>query len=473
MSLGRVFTLWITGRGARLLRGAFEPLLELADPAAPAGGEDPGLALRRLLPPRAPVQVILGLPELAVRCQDTPFLDPREQAQAARRLLREADPAGGGRAAHVLDVDPLAEGGHVLWLASCPEPALDPWLDLLRQAGARPVWVLPWTRALQAAGPDDAPEALCLALEPGAGHLLCFRGRALRFQRAFPLPPGLDLEAPAAAGLETLRTAVGAALTLFLQFLRQKHRDAVPATLLSAGVPAEAQPMLDRLAWEHDLVWRDLGPSLAQVLLDGAARERSRAHPLDLLPLEIRQARQRTALRATVLAALAGLLVLGGGTKAFLALHEAALAREAVQAEAVLARRQALAKAGDAVARLRFGLLRARWAEARQKLAAEHLEQVGVRVFQVPAGLELQRVEIRQEPGDDLTDRFLVEGTAASAGAFSLGRFAAYYQHLAALPGIQLEPLRQVEVTDRPPGAAPGPQPGSPITRFHVEGLGR
>jgi hypothetical protein len=451
MSLGRGLTLWITGRGAQLLRAGGEPLLELADPAAPAGGEAPGLALRRLLAPRTPVQVILGVPELAVRCQDTPFLDPREQAQAARRLLREAEAAGAGRAAHVLDADPLAEGGHVLWLASCPEPALDPWLDLLREAGARPVWVLPWTRALRAAGPDDAPEALYLALEPGVGHLLCFRGRALRFNRSFPLPPGLDLEALAPAGLDTLRAAVGAALTLFVQFLRQKHRDAVPRALVTAGVPAEAQPLLDRLA--------------------GAARERSRSQPLDLLPLEIRQARQRAVFRATVVAALAALLVLGGGGKAFLVLHEAALTREADQAETVLARRQAQARDGDAVARQRFGLLRARWAEARQKLAVERLEQVGVRVFQVPAGVELQRVEIRQEPGDGVADRFRVEGSAASAGAFSLGRFAAYYEHLAGLPGVQLEPLRQVQVADRPQDTGPGPGPA--VTRFQVEGLAR
>jgi hypothetical protein len=471
MSLGRGLTLWITGRGAQLLRAGGEPLLELADPAAPAGGEAPGLALRRLLAPRTPVQVILGVPELAVRCQDTPFLDPREQAQAARRLLREAEAAGAGRAAHVLDADPLAEGGHVLWLASCPEPALDPWLDLLREAGARPVWVLPWTRALRAAGPDDAPEALYLALEPGVGHLLCFRGRALRFNRSFPLPPGLDLEALAPAGLDTLRAAVGAALTLFVQFLRQKHRDAVPRALVTAGVPAEAQPLLDRLAWDLDLECRDLGRSLPQVLMAGAARERSRSQPLDLLPLEIRQARQRAVFRATVVAALAALLVLGGGGKAFLVLHEAALTREADQAETVLARRQAQARDGDAVARQRFGLLRARWAEARQKLAVERLEQVGVRVFQVPAGVELQRVEIRQEPGDGVADRFRVEGSAASAGAFSLGRFAAYYEHLAGLPGVQLEPLRQVQVADRPQDTGPGPGPA--VTRFQVEGLAR
>jgi hypothetical protein len=108
----------------------------------------------------------------------------------------------------------------------------------------------------------------------------------------------------------------------------------------------------------------------------------------------------------------------------------------------------ALAREGEAAARLRFGLLRLRRAEERQKKAVEQLEQVGVGLFQVPGGVALRKVAIDQVAGTDLLQRFKVEGSARSGRLFSLGALAAYYRHLEAQPGVKLEPLKDVAVED-------------------------
>ena len=71
--------------------------------------------------------------------------------------------------------------------------------------------------------------------------------------------------------------------------------------------------------------------------------------------------------------------------------------------------------------------------------------------------MALERVEIRQEPGDPLADRFRVEGTAASGRAFSLDHLVDYYQRLAGLPGVSWSP-------------APGPRRGGAGT---AQGPGR
>jgi len=78
----------------------------------------------------------------------------------------------------------------------------------------------------------------------------------------------------------------------------------------------------------------------------------------------------------------------------------------------------------------------------------EQLEQLGVRLFQVPGGVDLRRVEITQVPGTDLRQRFTVEGGASTGRMFSLGALAAYYRHLETQPGLQLEPLKDVAVAD-------------------------
>jgi hypothetical protein len=446
------YTLRLLDHGARLLDGAGQLLAALPEPDAAAAE-----ALRRLLPPRAPVQLILG--GALLQCAEVPALAPRERRAVARRLAPGQD---GLRAAQALDPDPLAEGGHVLWMAAHPRRDLDRWLELLTQARARPVSAVPWQRALLAAGRPGEPGALYLTLEPGAAHLLFFRGRNLRFTRMFP-PPELDPRDPGAAGIRALDQLVAEELSLLLQFLQQKHRGWAPTALFGVGLPEAAEPAMAALGRSLGLAFSPLGPDLAAFLLEGAARERRRKGGLDLIPHELREARRRGLFRAVVRGAVAALVLLGGATEAFLRHHERVLLREAVKAEAAREQRRALAQAGEAAARLRFGLLRLRRAEDRQKRAVERLEQLGVRLLQVPRGLALQKVEVSQAPGDELANRFQVEGWARTGKAFSLGFLVAYYRHLAGFPGMKLAPLHRVMVQDRQEG-----EPGT--TRFHLEG---
>lgn len=432
MSAGRIYTLELRDRGARLL-----------DPAGGSLGEGEGVdLLEGALPAGARVQVLLRGSRLQVHGAEVPGLKPREARDVARRLAREA--GLGGEPAHVLEPDPQAEGGHALWLAAFPRPELDRWLGALAEAGARPVSVMPWQRALLAGAPlPDPVSTLYLTLEPGEARLLCFRGRRLLFARALPLPGELDLQEPDAAALADLSRLVTEELNLLLPFLRQKHRGAPPGALAVVGLPAAAALAVGQGMM---LPVHPLAPALTPFLLAGAERERR--HGLDLLPVEVREARRRGVALLVVRACAAAMFLLGAGTRMVLVRQERALAAEALQAEGAAQRRLLLEREGEAAARLRFGLLRLRRAEERQKKAVEQLEQLGVRLFQVPGGVDLRRVEITQVPGTDLRQRFTVEGGASTGRMFSLGALAAYYRHLETQPGLQLEPLKDVAVAD-------------------------
>ncbi|MDR3672447.1 MAG: hypothetical protein P4L36_16480 [Holophaga sp.] len=447
------FTLRLLDHGARLMDGAGHLLAELKEPDT-AGAD----ALRELLPPRAPVQLLLG--GALLQCAEVPALAPRERRDVARRLAPGQD---GMLTAQALDADPLAEGGHVLWMAAHPRRELDRWLELLAQARARPVFAVPWQRALLAAGRPEEAGALYLTLEPGAAHLLFFRGRNLRFTRVFPPPPELDLREPGEAGIRALGQVVAEELSLLLQFLQQKHRGWTPTALFGVGLPEAAEPAMAALGRSLGLDFSPLGPDLAAFLLEGAARERRRKNGLDLIPQELRDARKRGLFRAVVWGAVAALVALGGATEGFLLHHERILLREAVKAEAAREQRRALAQSGEEAARLRFGLLRLRRAEERQKRAVEGLEQLGVQLLQAPRGLVLQKVEVAQVPGDEVENRFQVDGWARTRKALSLGFLVAYYRRLARFPGMKLAPLHNVRVQDQSEL-----EPG--ITRFHLEG---
>jgi hypothetical protein len=464
VSASRSCTLLVLDGRARLLDGAGGLLAEL--PAAAPEQDDRAETLRRALPARARVQLVLAGPGLEFQCTEAPALAARERGAVLQRWLRTADRPEAPCAAHTLDPDPLAEGGHVLWLASCPRRELDPWLGLLRAAGARPVFATLWQRAVLEAARQTHPSALYLALEPGLARLLFFRGRSLRFSRAFPLPPALDPGALDPAGGQELARVVAEALALALQFIQQKHRGAPPTELCCIGLPAGPVHVLEPAARSLGLTLGNLAPELGPFLAQGADRERRRKGRLDLIPAEVREARSRAVFRAVVRAALAGMLLLGAGAKVVLLRHEATLEQEAARAEAALERRQSLAREGEAAARLRFGLLRVRWAEARQRRAMEQLERLGVRIFQATRGVELRKVDITQEPGDGLLLRFKVEGDARTGPGFSLGALAGYFNRLAELPGLKLEPLRDVTVRDGGEQGAPDPA----LTRFTLEG---
>lgn len=439
--MSKVLTLLVTHPGARLFDGDGALMEELAGPGD----------LRAELPPKAAVQVLLDHPQLNVSCHEVPRLSPREQREAQGRLAAvQADQEG----AQALEVDPLAQGGHVLWLASQPRKVLEPWLEALTEAGARPLIAMPWQRAFLAALPQDRPGALYLLLEPGAGRLLFFQGRSLRFLRAFPLPEPLEPR-PLAEELSRLR-----------QFIQLKNRGIALRTLSVLGLPEALGAAMEEVARTLGLELELLAQAPTPFLLDGADRERHHKGALDLLPLAIREARRRRLFRALVWTAAGGLFLLTAGTKFFMAHHEAALAREAARAELARAEREVLAREGEEAARLRFPLLRLRWAENRQVKAAEAMEQLGLRLFQVPEGVTLEKVEVHQLPGGG--QRFVLEGSAVTRGGFSMGALAAYFNHLAAHPHLVLEPLREVAVVDR--AAAEGRKPERALTRFRLEG---
>jgi hypothetical protein len=110
-----------------------------------------------------------------------------------------------------------------------------------------------------------------------------------------------------------------------------------------------------------------------------------------------------------------------------------------------------------------------RQAEDRQRGAIEHLEQLGLRLLQPPPGVRLNRVEIAQTSGADLTQAFKVEGSAMTGSEFSVGALASYLDRLAEEPGLKLQPLQDVGVVDSEATAGGGGAEQA-LTRFKLEG---
>lgn len=461
MSPGRTFTLILEDGGGTLL----DPEGNVRTPlwAPMPEGEAPGTHLRRALPPRARVQVVLADAGLRVLCQAVPRMNRRERREAARRLLRDAT-GPGWMSAEGLEPDTAARGGHVLWLAAHPAGSLRAWLEALGDSGARAVRVVPWQRALAAAAPPKHPAALHVALRESCGHFLLFQGRALLFERKFHLPPGEHR-------VERVTKALGDELPRLLHFLAQKLPGAAPESFLVVGAPPEASDFLEGLAWEEGLPFTSMGSDLPAVLARGAAQ--GSGHLLDLLPPDVRRAHQRAWFRAVVRIAAAGMLLLGGSARIALARQERFLALEAQRAEAECARSQAEAQAGEEAARQRAAYLRVRGAEARQAQAVERMERLGEAVFRIPRGMALQEVEIAQAPGNTLEDAFRIEAAARTGRAFSLGLAARYVAGLSSTRGVALSPLKDVVVTDAPEGNILSAHPLQGITRFRVEGRAR
>jgi hypothetical protein len=331
------------------------------------------------------------------------------------------------------------------------------------------VFVTPWQRALLEAAQQSHPSALYLTLEAGSARALFVRGRNLRFTRTFPLPGDLGLLHLDPASTGQLLQVIEEELSLILQFIQQKHRGAAPTALFTVGLPASPVPVLAQVAQNLGLALTNLATDLPAFLIEGANRERQRKDRLDLLPEEIRQARSLAAYRILVRAGAAGLLLLCGGTAALFRHHVQTLEQEAVKAESGLEERQKAARQGEEAARLRFGLLRVRQAEERQRGAIEHLERLGVRILQPPPGVVLSEVEITQAPGADLTQAFKVEGSAQTRSGFSVGSLVTYLDRLAAQPGLKLDPLQDVSVEDGPAGTRAA-DPARAQTRFKLGG---
>jgi hypothetical protein len=399
---------------------------------------------------------------LALRCEDAPHLTARECRDVHARLLAATGGAEPRNTAEALEPDPLAEGGHVLWAASHPRREMDAWLDAIHAAGGRPDYAIPWQRAFLAAVQPGTAGNLFLTVEPGCGRLLFFLGRSLRYVRVFPLPGNVDDASP-------LCVAVSREAARLVQFVQQRHRGTSLESLALVGLGEGPSPELVAAAGALGLGLANLAPDLTAFLLEGAARERRRKGGMDLIPEDVREARRRRIFRTIVWTAAVALAGLCAGAKAVLLYQESTLVREAARAEAAAAERQAYARAGDEAARLRFGLLRIRWAEARQKDMLERLERLGLRLFRAPEGVQLQQVEIGQKAAEELPQRFSVEGVALTRGAFSMGSLADYFSQLSACPDVKLDPLRDVSVVD---GGGTGPREKA-LTRFHFTGGSR
>jgi hypothetical protein len=97
----------------------------------------------------------------------------------------------------------------------------------------------------------------------------------------------------------------------------------------------------------------------------------------------------------------------------------------------------------------------------------KQLEELGLRLFQVPDGVELQKVQISQVPGNALAHRFTADGVAVTRQGFSMGTVADYFKLLTGHPGMRLEPLKEVTVMD---DGEQGTSPEHALTRFRLEG---
>jgi hypothetical protein len=397
--------------------------------------------LRRLLPLGASVQICVGFSHLAIQCQETPSMPAKEARQVALRVVAAEHAAEPMLVGHAMDADAEARGGYVHWTAYLPAAHLTGWGSALAAAGLQWVQAAALPRVLLRALPaPGAPrDRVVLALAPQMGRLLFFRGPALVLQRAFRLAEGLSQEEILEQAIEeTART---------LQFYKQKFRGSVPGDLLVVGTPTLPEPLLRRLR-ATGLATSCSPETLDAVLTRGLALERS-AQGLDLRPPHYQDASRRRTLRAALVLASAALLVafiVGGG---LVRTKEKYLEAEASRAEAELAKRRAATQERLRVISARMPLLRLRSAEARQARSTERISRLASALLSAPPGLDLEKVEIQQQPGPDGPLGFQVSGAALTGSSFSVGPLAAYLTDLQRLPGLALDPLQEVSVGDR------------------------
>lgn len=418
--------------------------------------------LRQLLPKGASVQTCVGLSRLTTQCQETPAMPAREAQEVALRLVAAEQPGEPMLVGHALDPDAEARGGHVHWTAYLPASDLTGWASALAAAGMEWVQASALPRVLARALPQapGAPrDRIVLALAPHLGRLLFFRGAALVLQRTFRLSADLTLEDSLELSVEeTART---------LQFYKQKFRGSVPGDLLVAGVDTLPEALASRLRG-MGLATRCAEETLDEVLLRGLALERA-TRGLDLRPGHVQEAQRRRTLKAVLVlvsVAILAAFILGGG---LVRTRERMLEAQAAQADAELARRLVADEGRLRVVAARTPLLRLRAAEQRQAQATERISRLASALFSPPSGVELEKLEIQQLPGEEAPLAFQLSGTALTHASFSVGPVAGYVADLQRLPGLALDPLKDVSVSDRMVAGEPDPQARA-LTRFTLSG---
>jgi len=465
------YTLLIEERGAKLWNPEGRFLVSLPDvPAGLPKRREWGEVLKEHLPAKAKVQLLLTQSNLDIQCQEVPYLSAKEQRDVSGRIASAQAAGETYNAAHALDRDPNADGGHQLWVVSHPALDMQEWVAALSFAGAELVFATPWQRAFLAALDQDSPAGLFLALESGTGRLIFFKGRSLVLMRTFRLPEDIDLEDPRDDGAELLLELVAEETARTVQFIKQKHRGIAFEELQIVGLPEIPTALVERLGRGLHLAVKGLAPLLSAFLLRGMQREKGRKDGLNLVPLEIQEALKLRLLRLSVWIAAAVMLALLGAAQIYLSSSESNYRSALRQAETARDQRKTLAQEAAKASRLRFGLLRLRCAEQRQSASLEHLEALGLALFEVPSGLVLEKVEIAQAPGDPLSHRFTVEGTALTRKRFSAGPLAVYLARLHAFPDMHLDPLQDISVSDRA-SVDKSLTPEQAIIRFKLTGV--
>jgi hypothetical protein len=211
-------------------------------------------------------------------------------------------------------------------------------------------------------------------------------------------------------------------------------------------------------------------PELWPVLQEGLRRERGRKDGLNLLPLELQEASQRRVFRNLIWAASSVLALLFVGAGLFLYSQEALLEREVARAAALLAEREARTADEERTVQARLPLLRAKLAERRQERAMVALGALGAAIFRPPTGIQLEKVEILETPGDEVGHGFQITGLAFTEASFSVGPLAQYLLALGRQTGVQLQPVTEVTISDRVLEGRDKQVEQRAITRFTLKG---
>lgn len=398
-------------------------------------------ALRGVLGRNSELRVVLGQSALALQCQEVPYLGPAEAREAARRL-GAAEGGGTFLTGSALEADPEAQGGHVLWVGALPSQEMHDLVAVADDLGLKLVQAAPWARILWrglGTGPAQPPRArMVLAVHGGLARLLVLQGPALVLQRAFRVGEEED---------EDLRLErIYQELARTLQFVKQRQRGFVVEQLLTLGLPGLPPAFLDRLRGLK--LQAEAGPEDVWPLLK-AGLDRERKGGLNLVPEEVLEAQARRFARIVLWSASMLVVALMGAAWAWFRWSETQRAQEADRMEATLAQRKALQAQRHEVVGARVPLLRLRLAEARQMQALQSLGRLGALLLEAPEGVALEKVEIQEAPGEPLRHRFLVQGTALTDPAFAAGPLAVYLGRLQALQGLQLDPMREVQLLDR------------------------
>lgn len=386
------------------------------------------------------LRVVLGQSSLVLQCQEVPYLGSSEARDAARRM-GAAEGAAVLLTGAALEVDPEAQGGHVLWVGGLPSQEMHDLVAVADDLGLKLVQASPWARALYRGleVPGEGPRTrIVLAVHGAHARLLVLQGSALVLQRAFRVGEEEDEE----LRLERIYQE----LARTLQFVKQRQRGLAVEQLLALGLPSLPAGFLERLRslrLQAELGATDVWPLLKLGL------DRERKGGLNLVPEEVLEAQARRFARIVLWSAAVLVLGLLGSAWGWLHWIEVQRASDADRMEATLAQRKALQTQRHEVVGARVPLLRLRLAEARQAQALQSLGRLGAVLLGAPEGVALEKVDVQQVPGDAVRHRFLVKGTALTDPAFAVGPLALYLGRLQALEGLKLDPLKEVQVLDR------------------------